>query len=503
MTYWMLSLPEAVCLYLGLAIQTLLRQAVLPLAPLVLTTWGIFIALKQDAGTAQPYQRAVTHFMLSLALTVFFWPDVLSWGRSGIVPLTTADVGSYAASQDPEATIVAVAQTEEVPAELDRALVPPVFDYLLTKMTDTMLGLARMISSEAHRPFHSLLPMQWLLGFSLTADISADLNDWLEGCYRPSMLQDREFENAVTSAQLLPWGNTPVAQALATREMVPGSQVSRGYFRQTNSQVQSQFLSNPGSATAVRCDIYLRAVEMDVQRQLFTTPSPAGTPLSEIFEEELGLNVEEQGRFLIYQGMLRMMQSPTPAPSLIGSYAGASAVAGASGGIIQGAIGARGGLVGALVGLLTGTGSALGHQYQQTVQAMVFWVGVAAWLLYWMPFILGAILLVLVGFFPIVLCWSYASPGRALQPLIYYFLFLLWVLSSPVWYALIGLLSRAGVSLAPQAQDALLSALNWAPQQAYSVAATIIGLAIVPTVLSIVIFVAFLRSMGSLLRAAA
>jgi hypothetical protein len=242
--------------------------------------------------------------------------------------------------------------------------------------------------------------------------------------------------------------------------------------------------------------VYLSAVELEVQRWLFATTSPAGTPLSQVFQEDLGLDPTAQGQFLLYREMLRAMGSPAPAPSLMGAYAALSATQ-ATAGAVSGLVNPRGPVLGALLG----AGGAAVNQFERAVQWLLWWVGVAAWLVFWAPFILGIVLLVLVGFFPFVFLWALV-PGTQFRPLAVYFLALLWACSSPLWFALTDLAARAAASQAPQTQDALLQALNWAPAQAYSVIVTVLGILLTPVLMGSLFFVSF-RGVGSVWRSAA
>ena len=63
----------------------------------------------------------------------------------------------------------------------------------------------------------------------------------------------------------------------------------------------------------MRCDIYLDAVEARTQGWLYELKSPRGTPLGEVFQEELGLDAQEQARFLVYREMIRASASTVPA----------------------------------------------------------------------------------------------------------------------------------------------------------------------------------------------
>ena len=64
----------------------------------------------------------------------------------------------------------------------------------------------------------------------------------------------------------------------------------------------------------MRCDIYLDAVEARTQGWLYELKSPRGTPLGEVFQDELGLDAQEQARFLLYREMLRASWASGPCP---------------------------------------------------------------------------------------------------------------------------------------------------------------------------------------------
>ena len=70
--------------------------------------------------------------------------------------------------------------------------------------------------------------MQWLLGVSLTTEVTAAIADWVHNCYLPVQTGTMEGREGRTIEELLPWGNTPLRRGLATREVVPGAQT--GYF---------------------------------------------------------------------------------------------------------------------------------------------------------------------------------------------------------------------------------------------------------------------------------
>lgn len=497
MDYYVLSLPEATGLYLGLALQAMIRRSTLASwVPYLLITVGSLSVYTQTllhtggkAGVA--LARMVVYIAVCFGLCTLFWPEVSRFSPVNARRLSAMQVASYAASQDDQATIVTAADTGDTPEA--EVLESPGFRLLLKMMVDTPLALARTVNQETHRPLRLIVSMSWLLGLEMTATVTRALADWIEGCYKPSLMHDQEFHDAITARDLMPWGDTPVARALATRETVPGSSTGTGYL-QDHSPLGTMFLSNPGGSSAVRCDVYLQAVEMEVQRWLFTERSPAGTPLSQIFEEDLGVSVPWQARFLLYREMLRAMGRPAPAPSLAGAYgvmAGAHAGLGALGGALSSP--SKGWLGG-----LLGGGTALINQFERALATFTWLLGVALWFVYWSPFMFGTALQVLVGLFPVVVCYGLA-PQSQVRPFVSYFLALLYVCCSPLWFALVDLAARAAASQAPQSEDALISLLNWVPVQTYSVVVTVLALGIVFAVGAGVLFLS-VRGMVMRLR---
>lgn len=426
------------------------------------------------------YLMVPGYLFLSILWGVLFWPEAFIYGRGSAWVLTPDRIGSYTASQDDSATILTAEDTGDVAGRV--VLETPGFRLFLRAATDLALGVAKSINPESHRPLRFLVSTSRLLGHEMTADTTRALVDWVEGCWKPSMKSDQEFQEAITSRELMPWGNTPVAKALATREMVPGSQTGRGYFVRPNSPLGVYFLSNPGGARAVNCLEYLAAMELDLGNWLFTEKTANGTRLSETFHEDLGMDMQAQVRFIIYREAIKTLERPSPATSLAGAYATLSA-AQIGAGAVSGAVSPnpRTGSMGGWLGGLFGGAQAATNQFTGLLATFTSWVGTAMWLSYWAPFIVGIVLQELVGLFPLVLCYAWVA-GQQFKPLVIYFLSLLYVLFTPVWFAIIDLAARSAATHAPQSNDPLLSLLNWAPAQTASVVVTVLGIFLVPTI---------------------
>jgi hypothetical protein len=317
MDYYVLTLPETIGLWKGLQLQHMLRSASwAAYLPYLCILLGGMLLLYQEFGVREsrsPFRswlKLGAYLGGSLLIIALFWPEASPFGHGRVI--TPDGVASYAAEQDGAPIVTAQATGEVNPSAV---LEPPGFGVLLRFITDTPLRFARALNPDVSTAFRPMVSMSWLLDLQLPAEVTRALTDWVEGCLKPSMQTDVEFRQAIGAAELMPWGNTPVAQALASRDVLPGAQTGGGYFR-TPGPLGLAFLANPTSPQRVRCDVYLSAVEMETQRALFTNTSPAGTPLSQVFQEDLGKDVQWQARFLVYQALLDALGRPSPAPSL-------------------------------------------------------------------------------------------------------------------------------------------------------------------------------------------
>jgi len=276
--------------------------------------------------------------------------------------------------------------------------------------------------------------------------------------------------------------------------VVPGAQTGIFWLRGT------------ARTTTVRCDIYLDAVEARTQGWLYELKSPRGTPLGEVFQDELGIDAQEQARFLVYREMLRAAGPAVPAPSLTGQYAGLRALgvvgAGAAsgleegiGGWLKGLFSSKGTRIAAATGAIRGSGAEL----QRTIHGLNWLVGLAVFLTWWGPYILGLVNLVLLGLFPFVMLWA-LIPGTQFQPLAHYFVALLFTNSMPLWWSLVDIAQRLAGQHAPQSRDVLTGLMsNWLVAFSWSTIVTVLGILLIPVVTAILMFSVF-RAVGGLWR---
>jgi hypothetical protein len=489
MDFLVLSLPEASFLYLGLAVQSLLRTSSLRHLPWILALVGTIRLLLQAKHRHGGYQAVVVYVLLSLGLLILFWPEVTILSQAVGRPTGPTQVASYAASQDPDAEILTADDTGQVPETLRApVLVPPGTRLLLRVLTELPLGLGRVINSQSHRVFASLMPLAWFVDVKLPADQLAAIADWTQSCYLPTLLEMMNGESGRTTEDLLPFGDSPMRQQLAQHSVVPSRQTGITWIR------------GPSGNTLTRCDIYLAALELNAQRWLVELKSPKGTPYLELFEQELGLTPPVQASILLWREMLHAAGPGVPAPSLAAQYAkirglgvlGSTAEGAGVGWTVGGGPGA---VWGALAGLVRGGVGEVQHSLDG-----LSWLVRAALLAVWYgPYMLGVINLVLLGLFPFVVLWALV-PGTQFQPLVQYFLALLFTCSAPLWFALVDQAARLGSQQPPAVDGAIGTAWSlFISMGLWSASLTALGLLLIPVVTGFLYFSAF-RAVSHLWR---
>jgi hypothetical protein len=333
--------------------------------------------------------------------------------------------------------------------------------------------------------------MQWLLTYPLAGEAEAAVRDFVHGCFLPAKtrLLQTHTGTPLTFQDLLPWGGTPLDAELALFEMTPGVQTGLIGLLAT--------LGFP-SGTSVRCHAYFQRVEQEVQAWIANHRTERGTPLSQVFQDELGLSLADQARFLIYREMLRAAGPEIPAPSLTGQYLAIRGIR-ALGDVIHGAsIGAHQG-TGVLGKAGMGTWGAikgLGNEFQRVLDALEALVGPAVFLTWWAPYIMGIINLVVLGLFPIVLIWS-LFPQAQFQPLASYCAVLFFTTSTPLWWALVDVAARLAGGTPPL--HFWTEPGQAAAEFSASLVVTVLGILLVPVVLGTLI-VGSWRAIGGLWR---
>jgi hypothetical protein len=273
------------------------------------------------------------------------------------------------------------------------------------------------------------MPLQWLLGTELTGDATTALHDWVKGCYLPALAQAQQSGSLRTEADALPWGGGALSDALAARQILPGA---------TTAMAPQWLYAFISPNTEMACTDYLARVLEETQRWLLELRSPAGRPLLEVFQQDLGMTPEEQAQFLVRREIQKQAEAAIAAPSVTGAYVGlrALSIAGRLGGAMLSAATGK--------GLSSGIGE-LANQFSRTVDELAIVVRVALALTWWLPDFMGITQMVLLSFFPIYYVLFALTPGHQFRSMVSYFGYLAYACSLPVWWALIDNVSQLSV----------------------------------------------------------
>ena len=480
MEFLTLSLPETFFFYTGLAIQLILRASMRYL-PGTIVLCGLGVLCVHALRRRGSWLDVLLYFLGCVLICLLFWPEASIFGDAAGYTVNADQIGSYAAVQDPQATVVTAEDTGQVP-EFARVpvLVPSGLRLLLQPLVGTPLRLAIAMNTGAHRTFAAVMPIHWLLGLELTTEVTNAVGDWVHNCYLPTMTALQVAGGGRTVEDLLPWDGSALRQALGSRMATLGAQTGIPWIGP----------NRPPSVAPeqVRCDTYLDAVELRTQSWLFEKRSPAGTPLLDVFQQELGLDPIQQARFILYREMLRVAGPAIPAPSLTAQYAALRA-AGTVADLTSRLFGAQ-----KPTQAITG---AVAGEFERSLEGLSWLIGIAVFLTWYGPYVLGILQMVLLALFPIVVLWS-LIPGQQFMPLVMYFVAMLFTFTMPLWWVLVDEAAKLAAATAPAAGTFAIGAITGA---LWSLMITSLGILIIPVATGMVLFLSF-RSLGGLWRGA-
>lgn len=453
--YQTYSHAESGLLYWGLGAQAIIRASSFRLLPYaIMTCCAIWLLYRRTyAVVPQPLSGVVVYLIHCGLILVLFWPESvvrLLLGRPTSLPglVVSVDEGSvfsYVARRNSEpnddASTRRLAGINITPAG---APVPRALDLLLQIATQAPRRLGERINADMDRPLSHLGAMVALLTQPLTSDAARYvLTEFTDQCYKDAvadMTKDATVASETTWQERLPW-SVEMAPYMAKKvRLGPAGGVSDKLL---------------GLSDVVTCNQIYREMERAVLRDLAGEQTGGGSNKRSIYQTELGIPALDSARFVIERELHKEMQRFVQPPNLTDGYAAAGAVAkGAATGALQGT--ARGGWWSALAGAFTG---AVAETVEDEEQVLNF-MGLALFLIQWMPYITGLLSAVVLAFFPFVIMWS-LFPGQHVRPLANYALMLFFVHSTPLWWAIADALSSMAADIGqPHAAGAIFASVS-------------------------------------------
>jgi hypothetical protein len=402
--YEMLTVAEAAYLYSGLAAQRLLRNSGLKQLPQVIVVCGIIWLVYQRVTSVRPQPVAgiVAYAISCTLILVLFWPEAVPRFGAMVVPVNMYTVESYVAKEN-SMPVVNAQQSGMVPQRLrrrNRTRVPRALDLLLQVATTVPLTLGRAMNGGLDRPFERVQPMKEFVEDVESGpppSVGKDMSNFATLCYEPAMQSLMEADPDRTFDDVMPWSAAMSAQ-LASIPMA---------------------MSGPGPRN---CSELYQNMENAAVAWLTAQTTAQGSSKGQVVEDSLDISVRDQARIFVQRALEKEVLEVQPANHVV---AAKRALEGLSSGI---------GIVGNFEVLAPFRSTAT--QLQKHIDRMARFLGIGAFLVYWGPYLVGLAMFAVLAFFPVVLLWS-LFPGQHFKPLVNYFLLLIFVCSTPLWWAMV------------------------------------------------------------------
>ena len=313
------------------------------------------------------------------------------------------------------------------------------------------------------------------------ADLTAMMPEFARRCYEPASVWAAS-DGALTFEKVVPWGTVMSAQ-LAKHSIATES----GGVLSLKQWAQG-FLPGLFSAPQTDCKRFYEAMETRVSNFLRGEATQQGSNMQQQYLDVLDLTAQSQARFYVMRELEKEIGrgAEVYAPNRVTN--------------LRRAVDAVSFLTGAVGNFdLTAWGKSTAGEVQKLIDRLSGFLGVASFLVQWAPYIVGFAMFALLAFFPVVLLWS-LFPGQHFKPLVNYFLLLVFVCSTPLWWSMVNVGSHLVFQSYAPGGDWFTAVPGWARAQVAGVVITIVGIVTVPVIQAVLLFGTW-RAIGGIWRA--
>ena len=464
--YETLTLAEAAYLYSGLEVQEMLRASSLRQIPQVImvccTIWLVY--RRVTSPRPQPIAGIAAYLVSCGLILVLFWPEAAPRFLTVRAVIPAGGVTSFIAVQNGRANVNA-RSSGLVPRQLlsgtGQAQVPQALDLILRAVTEMPLLLGDAIYPGLNRPFSRVGVLSEFVDQIETnppASLRTRMPNFVEECYTPALEQLLKNKPEPTFEERMPWSSDMSGHLADIR-----IQGKRG--------VADDFGTAP-TATPTTCRAFYRSMENETLQHLRGQRTAQGSNKARVVRDNLGITGREQARMFVAREMERQMETVHGPQRLVNAKRG---------------LDVSSGLLGALSQFdLTAPFKSVGSQLEKHLDRMSRFLGVGSFLVYWGPYLVGIALFVVLAFFPVVLLWS-LFPGQHFKPLVNYFLLLIFVCSTPLWWALVD--GAAEVAYANHPPVGWFAApVGWGVAYTSYMVVTVVGIIMVPLLQATLLF---------------
>ena len=464
--YELLTLAEAAYLYSGLEVQETLRTSSLRQLPqVIMVCCTMWLAYRRvTSPRPQPTAGIVAYVVSCGLILVLFWPEAAPRFLTVRTLVPAGGVTSYIAVQN-GMTNVNARSSGLVPRQLlsgtSGAQVPQALDLILRAVTEMPLLLGDAIYPGLRRPFSRVGVLSEFVEQVETnppASLRHRMPQFVDECYMPSLEKLLKDEPEPTFEERMPWSPDMSGQLSAIT-----IQGRRG--------VADDFGTAP-TPTPTTCRAFYQDMEEETRQYLRSQQTAQGSNKARVVRDNLGITGREQARMFVAREMERQMETVQGPQRLVNA---------------KRALDVSSGLASAFSQFdLTAPFKSVGSQLEKHLDRMSRFLGVGSFLVYWGPYLVGLAIFVTLSFFPVVLLWS-LFPGQHFKPLINYFLLLIFVCSTPLWWALVD--GAAEVAYAQHPPVGWFAApVGWGVAYTSYMVVTVLGIILVPVLQATLLF---------------
>ena len=478
--YRTLTLAESAYLYSGLAAQSVLRLSSLRQLPQVIVASGVAWLLyrRMTSNRPQPVAGIVSYVVSCTVILMLFWPEAAPRFFGALTTRVTPDnVTSWVAEQNGMTASDSAQDSGLVPATLVSAAgapVPRFLDLLLQVATTVPLTLGQVIDPNADRPFERIPAMTELMTHDVPSRLTKVMPDFVRYCYNPAAREITGSGGVLVYENSFPWS----AQMSAELVRIPLS-INRGLIAKIKDWLGL-------SADTANCrDVYQR-METNVGDYLRGRATRQGSNKQTVFNTVLGMTPQSQARFHVQRELEAHLKPVVNDPNRVVNFKRAFDV----GAGIMGAVGNFD---------LTAPGKSTTAQVEKLADRIGRFLGIGSFLVFWAPHLVGTAMFTVLALFPIVLLWS-LFPGQHFKPLVNYFLLLVFVCSTPLWWAMVNVVAGLARNTYTGAGQWFSAPVDFAFGEINYIVATILGIVMVPIIQAVLLFGSW-RAIGGIWHA--
>jgi len=450
--YVMLTTAEAAYLFSGLALQTMLRNSSLRHLPQVImvccTIWLVY--RRVTSPRPQPLTGIVAYVVSCGLILVLFWPEAAPRFLT-VVTVAPFSVTSHIAMENGMMNVNAE-QSGLVPERLrGDTFVPQALDLILRAVTEMPLTLGRAIhAGDLERPFTRVQPLKEFVEDvegEPPSSLVKDMSNFAPTCYEEAIHKLMAADAERTREEVMPWSTAMSPFLVAIRLSTSG----------------------PGPRN---CQELYQQMENNAVAHLGGQQTAQGSNKGQVVEDNLDIEVRDQARIFVMRELERQVLEVEGPNHLVAAKRALEALSSSIGAVANFQV--------------TAPFKSVGTEMQKHIDRMARFVGIGSFLVYWGPYLVGIAMFVVLGFFPVVLLWS-LFPGQHFKPLINYFLLLIFVCSTPLWWAMVD--AAAEVAYAQHPNGGWFDGpAAWGVAYTSYMVVTVLGIILVPVLQATLLF---------------